>query len=211
MSVPNGPSPILNPPPGYPTPGFGAGAALAGSADSSCGGGSGGLGGCAPGGGGEWAVPGPDAGGQQSAARCGCVDGETQVSLLDGSTVRAEDLSAGDKILGVTENGCPAEQIVTRVYKWTEARLRLETQAGVLICSVSHPLATVSRGFVATGSLHVTDRLLSEGGDEIAINEITPMDPGVVFGLECSPDHTYVTAGLISHNKGYPDPFFFIW
>jgi hypothetical protein len=168
------------------------------SGGSSCSGGGGGT--CSEGAMGS--LPDPGSGGNPTPTpEACCLDGAALVLMGDGSLKRAESVEVGDILLGQTEAGCPRNQTVIGIKSADQPRLRISL-IGLpdLVCTPSHPLASINGGWIQAGGLNAGDKLLGENGEKVEITAVEEIDSAQVYIWTCEPDHTFFAGGVLHHN-----------
>ena len=125
-----------------------------------------------------------------------CPSPDTPILLANGLEVRAGDLKVGDKVRTSHEKtGTWGNYPVSRVQIVRSPRLCLILDQGRFICSPSHKFSTGSdwkeaRDFRAGDTLQQRTILAS-------VN----LEDGDVVSITVDDAHTYVSQGLLSHNK----------
>lgn len=172
-----------------------------GSVTSSCGTGSGGSGQCTQGAGNGLPQPiGPAPLLWQSV--CGCLAGNEPILLFDGSEKAASQIDVGDVLLGIDSDGRAAPQTVTGVLRQVQPCMEVVHECGRFVCSLSHILMD-SKGneVTASGLCEDVHELLAEDGTSRRILNLRRCAGQEVFGWNCEPDHTFVSSGIVHHNK----------
>ena len=144
----------------------------------------------------------------------GCVLYDTPIITADGSTVKAIDVFAGQKLLGV--NCMNGETVAGRVKhvmeKETSGVYSIVAENGAVVhCSPSHLLI---KGFGDTKGkraevfkegdpLLVFDRASGKivEAKTTAINRVEIYQPVLMFEMDTA-EHTFVSGEIVSHNKG---------
>jgi len=144
-----------------------------------------------------------------TGAFCGCLAGSELVNLWDGTTKPASEIRDGDLLLGFDASGERAPQAVSRAYAMVQPCLEIAHERGTLVCSMTHVLIDASgQQVTASGLCEDEHRLLAEDGESVAILSLRQVGALEVFGWTCEPDHVFVAAGLVHHNKaGLLAPF----
>lgn len=143
----------------------------------------------------------------------GCVLWNTEITTADGMSIRARDVVAGQSLLGV--NCMNGETIAGRVKhvmeKETNGVYSIVAENGAVVnCSPSHPLIAGfgdrdgkrAELFKEGDSLLVFDRASQKivEAKTAAINYVEIYQPVIIFEMDTR-EHTFVSGGIISHNR----------
>lgn len=139
-----------------------------------------------------------------------CLVGSTPIATPDGE-VELQDLELGDEV--ITHNGvgvvkAKGSHEVGRIY-----RITLENDT-ILECSPDHPLAVSGvtedladkEQYVEAKDIKYGDKVLTPDGEVMVEESETLEEDTVVYNLTVESDHTYISAGVYSHNKWPPWP-----
>jgi Coenzyme PQQ synthesis protein D (PqqD) len=146
----------------------------------------------------------------------GCVLYDTPITLADGSLVKAIDVFIGQELLGV--NCFSGEMIAGRVKAKQELHAdeiyAITAESGdVIQCSPTHPLiagfgdkdGTQIENFKIGNALLVHDKATSRivEAKTVSIERIQVAQPVILFEMDTF-EHTFISGGIISHNKNVP-------
>lgn len=103
----------------------------------------------------------------------GCMNGNTQITMADGSKKKISDVHSGDIVRIVDGRD---SKITTIITGWEESLIEIKTTNGTYIQLTSNqPVIEIKTGWKRTSDLKVGDVLLSYSGhDEIEIIEKAP-------------------------------------
>lgn len=131
-----------------------------------------------------------------------CVDPETDISISNGSTLKAKDIKTGDVVLTKHEHSLEVLHcIVTKAQTHNESdKLKLIFEDSELICSENHRVYVDNKtSFIAAKKLIAGDIL---SGKKLIDIEDEAIGPVVEISVEKA--HTYIANGILSHNvKNY--------
>ena len=117
--------------------------------------------------------------------------------MADGSEIKVELLSLGDKLLGI--DGEP--QTIEAIERAPAKVLRIETAGGlVLRCSRVHAFALPMGGFATAGKVK-GKRILVERGDNL-VSSVEPDGEATVYNVITDGSHTYRANGMWSLGVG---------
>jgi len=125
--------------------------------------------------------------------------------MANDSLKRIESVKVGDMILAIDEQTKqlkPAK--VKKIFKhMTNSYLVVN---GSLQVTLNHPVYHGGK-WVEIGDLKVGDTLLNSEGKDIKITSLTNIfHKGEVYNLEVDSYHTFVTNGIVVHNKPVISP-----
>lgn len=158
----------------------------------------------------------PPSTGTCQIATGGCVLFDTPITIAGGGTVKAVDVCVGETLLGVNcFNGAMiAGQVRARQELSADEIYSVIAESGdVVHCSPSHPLirgfgdweGTSVERFKIGDSLLVhdikTNRIVE--AKTVSVERIRVAQPVILFEMD-TPEHTFVSGGIISHNKIVP-------
>jgi hypothetical protein len=125
-----------------------------------------------------------------------CPSPDTPILLSDGSHIAAGQLKAGMRVRTVHEHtGNWGDYPVSRVQIVKDKRLCLVLDQGRFICSPSHKFST-GRGWKEARGYKPGDALQHR-----TVLAVAALDDGDVVSITVDDAHTYISQGLLSHNK----------
>ena len=137
----------------------------------------------------------------------GCLLPGTRITLADGSLKAIEEITMGDKVLGVDKDGklVSANVIDTFVHPDTEGFLTVKTKDGkALKTTPNHPVRNCTK-YVEAGKLKAGDSVsvlnnkkLTQSKIARIIKDTSTVD---VYNLEVDGVHNYFAEGCLVHNK----------
>lgn len=130
-----------------------------------------------------------------------CVGEMVAISLPNGQTCNAKDVKAGDSILGMDEAGAIRPQTVLSVTASVQPGLHIVAGEFSLACSTSHLLMTSATETIRADELTFGLDILAGDGSSVKVSQIIGLGRIPVVSWVCEPDHTYIAAGLLNHNK----------
>jgi hypothetical protein len=137
-----------------------------------------------------------------------CPDPSTLILLSDGSQKRAGDLQVGDVVRTQHEDTLEwGEHEVTYVEIVEAEKLVLTFDHVEFICSTSHKFYVQGKGWTVVNQMEIGDFVI--GIDEShKLLEVKDSSYGDVVVIQVEGAHTYISEGLLSHNKTIlkPDP-----
>lgn len=158
---------------------------------------------------GEWL---PCCPGGQGVQQCDCLLAGTRITLADGSSKPAEDISVGDLLLSYDQNSKtmkPARVVSTHAPFETDHYYIIN---GKIRMTGGHPVLTEGK-WLEADQLRIGDALTDAKGKEelvFSIEEVNDSAPTYNFQVSSG---TYVAEGIVVHNKEncehfmqYPNP-----
>ena len=138
----------------------------------------------------------------------GCPDPDTLILLSDGSQKRAGDLQVGDVVRTQHEDTLEwGEHKITYVEIKGSEKLVLTFDNLEFICSTSHKFYVEGKGWTSVNQMEIGDFVI--GLEEShKLLEVNDSSYGDVVVIQVEDAHTYISEGLLSHNKtiAVPDP-----
>lgn len=136
-----------------------------------------------------------------------CLLAGTKIALANGTLKPIEDIKAGERVLGSTENGelVAVEVLETFIHPDIQSFYSIETEDGkTLRATGNHPVRNGS-GYVEVADLDSGDALTVLSNDKITQTKIVSMKKHdtavVVYNLEVDSVHNYFAEGYLVHNK----------
>jgi hypothetical protein len=151
-------------------------------------------------------APPGDAGGNGSGAPGGgCVDPEVHILLADRSTVRAGDLKVGDMLHTLHDatfvyGDFPVEYVNILQRPKVEA---LFDDGQKIIISITHKFLTADNKWEKISDIEMGTSIRGFGDVTKKLISINDVGTGPVIEMVVTDAHTYISEGLISHNKFY--------
>lgn len=130
-----------------------------------------------------------------------CVGEEVEILLPDGSTCDARDIKAGDSIIGLDPSGSRRAQLVLSVSASVQQSLKIVAGDLQIVCSTSHLLMTSPTETIRADELTFGTKIFTGDGSLVQVNSVVGLGKVPVVTWVCEPDHTYIAAGLLNHNK----------
>ena len=137
-----------------------------------------------------------------------CPDPNTLILLSDGSQKRAGDLQVGDVVRTQHEDTLEwGEHKVTYVEITEAEKLVLTFEHVEFICSTSHKFYVEGKGWTEVNQMEVGDFVVGLEQSHKLL-EVRDSSYGDVVVIQVEDAHTYISEGLLSHNKTIlkPDP-----
>lgn len=132
---------------------------------------------------------------------CGCLLSDAPITMVDGTTKLAKDISVGDEIAGLNLDGQPESQRVVNVFSLIQPCVEIVHEKGSFVCSTTHSVIDSNRNQVVVTSLCAdVHQLLGENLEPISILSIGHAGAREVYGFNCEPDHIFLSEGLVHHN-----------
>jgi hypothetical protein len=149
---------------------------------------------------------GGDGGGNGSGAASGdCVDPDVHILLADRSTVRAGDLKVGDMLHTLHDTtfvygDFPVEYVNVLQRPKVEAMF---DDGQKIIVSITHKFLTADNKWEKISDIEIGTSI--RGFEDVTkkLVSITDVGTGPVIEMVVTDAHTYISEGLISHNKFY--------
>jgi len=149
---------------------------------------------------------GGDGGGNDSGAASGdCVDPDVHILLADRSTVRAGDLKVGDMLHTLHDEtfvygDFPVEYVNVLQRPKVEA---LFDDGQKIIVSITHKFLTADNKWEKISDIEIGTSI--RGFEDVTkkLVSITDVGTGPVIEMVVTDAHTYISEGLVSHNKFY--------
>ena len=151
--------------------------------------------------------------------RCGrqvskCLHKDTPVLMADGNYRKISELSAGDSILSVSDSNELSTNKISNIFSPTKKRVhRITTFSGYSVkLSYEHRLKT-DQGFLSLRDLEDCDDnqlpnlwVLNHDTDQLELDWIANIEFDVeeaqeLYDIEVENDHTFIAAGIVSHNS----------
>ncbi len=149
---------------------------------------------------------GGDGGGNGSGAASGdCVDPDVHILLADRSTVRAGDLKVGDMLHTLHDEtfvygDFPVEYVNVLQRPKVEA---LFDDGQKIIISITHKFLTADNKWEKISDIEIGTSIRGFGDVTKKLVSITDVGTGPVIEMVVTDAHTYISEGLVSHNKFY--------
>jgi len=131
----------------------------------------------------------------------GCPDPNTLILLSDGSQKRAGDLRVGDVVRTQHEDTLEwGEHKVTYVHIKESEKLILTFDHTEFVCSTTHKFYVEGKGWIEVTQMEIGDFVV--GVDKsYELLEVKEGTYGDVVVIQIEDAHTYISEGLLSHNK----------
>jgi hypothetical protein len=130
-----------------------------------------------------------------------CPDPNTLILLSDGSQKRAGDLQVGDVVRTQHEDTLEwGEHKVTYVEVVEAEKLVLTFDHVEFICSTSHKFYVEGKGWTEVNQIEVGDFVIGLEQSHKLL-EVRDSSYGDVVVIQVEDAHTYISEGLLSHNK----------
>ena len=130
-----------------------------------------------------------------------CPDPNTLILLSDGSQKRAGDLQVGDVVRTQHEDTLEwGEHKVTYVETTEAEKLVLTFDHVEFICSTSHKFYVEGKGWTEVNQIEVGDFVIGLEQSHKLL-EVRDSSYGDVVVIQVEDAHTYISEGLLSHNK----------
>ena len=144
----------------------------------------------------------PNSGVSNGDAQWTCPDPETKILLENMMTKRAGDLKIGDYVHTMHETtGEWSNYRVNKVEFYTSNKLEIKfTENSTIKVSNSHKFLDIDGNWIVAESLVVGCKLKTIDGFKVVESKVD-IGTGQVVKLEIDQAHTYISEGLISHNK----------
>jgi len=149
---------------------------------------------------------GGDGGGNGSGAASGdCVDPDVHILLADRSTVRAGDLKVGDMLHTLHDEtfvygDFPVEYVNVLQRPKVEA---LFDDGQKIIISITHKFLTADNKWEKISDIEIGTSIRGFGDVTKKLVSVTDVGTGPVIEMVVTDAHTYISEGLVSHNKFY--------
>ena len=149
---------------------------------------------------------GGDGGGNDSGAASGdCVDPDVHILLADRSTVRAGDLKVGDMLHTLHDEtfvygDYPVEYVNILQRQKVEAQF---DDGQKIIISITHKFLTADNKWEKISDIEIGTSIRGFGDVTKKLVSITDVGTGPVIEMVVTDAHTYISEGLVSHNKFY--------
>jgi hypothetical protein len=149
---------------------------------------------------------GGDGGGNGTGAASGdCVDPNVHILLADGGTVRAGDLKIGDMLYTLHDTtfvygNYPVEYLNILQRPKVEA---LFDDGQKIIISITHKFLTADNEWKKISELEIGTAVRGLGDVTKKLVSTTDLGVGPVVEMVVTEAHTYISEGLVSHNKYY--------
>lgn len=133
------------------------------------------------------------------AERGGCFDGETQITMANGTTKAIRDVKAGDTVLTRSQND--SKPVAGTVLRTHSAQV-----AGYLIINehlkvTENHILNVNGEWQEAGSIKIGDELLGKDGKPVRVTSLEwQAGKFTVYNLEIERYHTYFADGVWVHN-----------
>jgi hypothetical protein len=128
-----------------------------------------------------------------------CFDGETLVTMADGSVKPIKNVQVGDQVAAFDGFGPLASRRVTEVLVH-DAPMALQVD-GVIV-TPEHRFLTPDGGYARIGELAAGDRIVRHDGSLHTIGSITEVSGNrKVYNLEVDGLHTFIAGGYRVHNR----------
>jgi len=139
------------------------------------------------------------------AASGDCVDPDVHILLADRSTVRAGDLKVGDMLHTLHDEtfvygDFPVEYVNVLQRPKVEA---LFDDGQKIIISITHKFLTADNKWEKISDLEIGTSIRGFGDVTKKLVSITDVGTGPVIEMVVTDAHTYISEGLVSHNKFY--------
>ena len=139
------------------------------------------------------------------AASGDCVDPDVHILLADRSTVRAGDLKVGDMLHTLHDEtfiygDFPVEYVNVLQRPKVEA---LFDDGQKIIISITHKFLTADNKWEKISDLEIGTSIRGFGDVTKKLVSITDLGTGPVIEMVVTDAHTYISEGLVSHNKFY--------
>jgi hypothetical protein len=150
------------------------------------------------------APPGDGLGGTGGASG-DCVDPDVHILLADRSTVRAGDLKVGDMLHTLHDttfvyDDFPVEYVNILQRPKVEA---LFDDGQKIIISITHKFLTADNQWEKISDIEIGTSIRGFGDITKKLVSITDVGTGPVIEMVVTDAHTYISEGLVSHNKFY--------
>ena len=133
----------------------------------------------------------------------GCISPETKIKISENEHRIADELKIHDSIYTKHEDTKEYGLFKILYKKYSnQERIRITLENTELICSISHILL-INREFKKSNQLKIGDFLEYSGIDSVVIN-IEKIGIGPVIDFSIDSAHTYISNGILSHNKSLP-------
>lgn len=153
-----------------------------------------------------------------------CLDGETKITMSDGSTKKISDISVGDSVVSWNKSKSKFEDdIVTITYlpRTVESLVRVDyagkTKQQSLYATNEHEILSNNRGWVKSEELSVGERLISNNPDNPVVTEVKrdiihyDLNDGdqsnndkshlmKVYNFQTQNNHNYIANDIVVHN-----------
>lgn len=131
----------------------------------------------------------------------GCPDPNTLILLSDSSQKRAGDLQVGDIVRTQHEDTLEwGEHKVTYVHIKESEKLILTFDHTEFVCSTTHKFYVEGKGWIEVNQMEIGDFVI--GLDQShKLLEVKEGTYGDVVVIQVEDAHTYISEGLLSHNK----------
>ena len=149
---------------------------------------------------------GGDGGSNGSGGASGdCVDPDVHILLADRSTVRAGDLKVGDMLHTLHDTtfvygDFPVEYVNILQRPKVEA---LFDDGQKIIVSITHKFLTADNQWEKISDIEIGTSIRGFGDVTKKLVSITDVGTGPVIEMVVTDAHTYISEGLVSHNKFY--------
>ena len=148
---------------------------------------------------------GPGAGEGGGGATGDCVDPDVHILLADRSTVRAGDLKVGDMLHTLHDEtfvygDFPVEYVNILQRPKVEAQF---DDGQKIIISITHKFLTADNKWEKISDIEIGTSIRGFGDVTKKLVSITDVGTGPVIEMVVTDAHTYISEGLVSHNKFY--------
>ena len=132
-----------------------------------------------------------------------CPSPDTLINLNDNKTKQAGDLAVGDIVHTQHETTLEwGDHAVSHVSIIPNSkRLKLIFDTTEIVCSLSHKMYVDNKGWVEAKEIEFNDVISGH-----TLKDVLEWETGDVVKITVEEAHTYIAAGLLSHNKRYASP-----
>ena len=132
-----------------------------------------------------------------------CPSPDTLINLSDDKTKQAGDLAIGDIVHTQHETTLEwGDYAVSHVSIIPNSeRLKLIFDTTEIVCSLSHKMYVDNKGWIEAKDIEIDDIVNGH-----TLKDVIEWEAGDVVKITIEEAHTYIAAGLLSHNKRYASP-----
>lgn len=135
--------------------------------------------------------------------RDSCPSPDTLINLSNNETKQARDLAVGDTVYTQHENTLEwGDYTVSHVSIVPNSeRIQLVFDTTEIVCSLSHKMYVFNKGWTKAKDIEIDDIVSGH-----TLKDKVEWETGDVVKITIEEAHSYIAAGLLSHNKRYASP-----
>ena len=135
--------------------------------------------------------------------RDSCPSPDTLINLSNNETKQAGDLAVGDTVYTQHENTLEwGDYTVSHVSIVPNSeRIQLVFDTTKIVCSLSHKMYVFNKGWTKAKDIEIDDIVSGH-----TLKDKVEWEAGDVVKITIEEAHSYIAAGLLSHNKRYASP-----